>query len=239
MMLATFGRTRGNKRRDAAMRRVAWYTGFASLALLTSGGALLLTGAHNRAADHLDPPGRSDPAVDATPDQAGDLADVFVWDGPGTVRLGLTFAGPNVATAPAVYDRDVLYKMLISTAPPDDTPEITIRVRFAPGAGPNEHGVQFTGVPGVGGTIEGPVETVLVKDGVRARAGLHDDPFFFDARGLRESRTTGQIRISNQRDFFAAQNVTAFVLEIPRDRVAGSSGIIKVWSTTGRFGGQL
>lgn len=198
-----------------------------------------LAGAPNRAADHLDPPTRTDPSVDSTADLAADIADVFAWHGPGTVRLAMTFGGPNNANAPAFYDRDVLYKLFISTAPPDDTPEITIRVQFGQGTRQNEHGVRFQGVPGVNGTIEGPVETVLEKDGVRARAGLHDDPFFFDSRGLRESRTTGQIRFNNTRDFFAAQNDTAFVIELPRDRLAGGNGTIKVWGTTQRFGGQL
>lgn len=208
-------------------------------AVAALGAGLALTGAPNRAADHLDPPTRTDPSVDPTVDLPGDIADVFAWHGPGTVRLAMTFGGPNNPNAPAFYDRDVLYKLFISTAPPDDTPEITIRVQFGQGTGPNEHGVRFEGVPGVTGAIIGPVETVLNKDGVRARAGLHDDPFFFDSRGLRESRTTGQIRFNNTRDFFAAQNDTAFVLEVPRERFAGGNGTIKVWATTQRFGGQL
>lgn len=201
--------------------------------------SLLLTGAPNRAAYHLDPPTRTDPSVDSAVDLAADIADVFAWHGPGTVRLAVTFGGPNVASAPAFYDRDVLYKLFISTAAPDDTPEITIKVRFGQGAIAGEHGVMIEGVPGVSGPIVGPVETVLTKDGVVARAGLHDDPFFFDLRGLRESRTTGQIRFNNTRDFFGGQNDTAFVLEIPRERFAGGNGVIKVWATTSRFGGKL
>lgn len=219
--------------------------GFGKIALgavaSAAGAFVLLTvpGAPNRAADHLDPPTRADPSVDPTPDLAADLADVFVWNGPDTVRMAVTFAGPNTPNASAFYDRDVLYKLLISTSPPHDSPEITIRVRFGQGARPGEHGVRFEGIPGVNGSIEGPVETVLTKDGVRARAGLHDDPFFFNSRGLRKSRTTGQIRFNNTRDFFAGQNVTAFVVEVPRTRFAGGAGVIKVWSTTSRFGGQL
>jgi len=218
---------------------MVWSFGLAGASALAAGAALVVTGAPNYAADHLDPPGRVDPSVDPTADLAADIADVFAWHGPGTVRLAVTFGGPNNANLPAFYDRDVLYKLLISTAPPDDTPEFTISVRFGQGAGPNEHGVRIEGIPGVTGAIEGPVETVLFKDGVRARAGLHDDPFFFDARGLRESRTTGQIRFNNTRDFFAAQNDTAFVIEVPRERFAGGNGVIKLWATTVRFGGQI
>lgn len=219
------------------MPKVARLSGVMAAAALAVAVGLVVTGAPNRAADHLDPPTRTDPSVDPTVDLPADIADVFAWHGPGTVRLAVTFGGPNNANAPAFYDRDVLYKLFISIAPPDDTPEITIRVQFGQGTGPNEHGIRIEGVPGVSGAIIGPVETVLNKDGVRARAGLHDDPFFFDARGLRESRTTGQIRFNNTRDFFAAQNDTAFVIEVPRERLG--NGTIKLWATTQRFGGQL
>jgi hypothetical protein len=214
--------------------------------LLVAGSALavlaamaVVPGAANRAADHLDPPTRTDRALDPTPDLPADIADIFVWHANGTVRIALTFGGPSSPTLPGFYDRDVLYKILISTSPPADTPEVVIRARFGRGSGQDEWGVRIEGVPGVTGAIEGPVETVLTKDGVTARAGLFDDPFFFDSRGLRESRTLGAIRIDNGRDFFAAQNDTAIVLELPIDRFAGATGPLSVWTTTSRFGGQL
>lgn len=221
------------------MRTWATWAGIAGVLAMAAGAALMVPGAANRAADHLDPPGRTDPAVDATPDVPADIADVFAWYGPDTVKLALTFAGPSVGSQPAFYDRDVLYKILVSTAPPDDTPEIVIRARFGAGARVNEYGVRFEGLPGVTGTIEGPVETTLQKDGVKAFAGLLDDPFYFDVLGFRETRSTGSIRFNNQRDFFARQNDTGLVLEIPRSRVAGGNGTINVWSTSARIGGQI
>jgi hypothetical protein len=220
------------------MRRGTTLVWCAGALAVAAGAALLVPGAANWAADHLDPPSRTDPAVDTTPDAPADIADVFAWYGPDTVRLALTFAGPSVGSQPASYDRDVLYKILVSTAPPDDSPEYTIKVRFGAGTRPNEVGVRFEGAPGVNGTIEGPVETILQKDGVKALAGLLDDPFFFDLLGFRETRSTGSIRFSNQRSFFTGQNDTGFILEIPRSRFAGGTGTINVWSTTARFGGQ-
>lgn len=215
-----------------------WLCGFGVVAL-TAAGALVVAGGANRAADHFDPPGRTDPLVDSNPDLPADIADVYAWHAGDKLNLSVTFAGPNVNSAPAFYDRNVLYKVNISTAAPDDTPEITIRVRFAPGTRPNEFGVRFEGVPGVNGFIEGPVETTLVKDGVQARAGLFDDPFTFDLAGFREIRPTGQIRFNNTRDFFHLQNDTGFVISIPKDRVAGGTGVIRVWSNTSRIGGQI
>lgn len=215
-----------------------WLCGIGAIAAC-GGAALMIAGAPNRAADHFDPPGRTDPAVDTTPDLPADIADVYAWHTGDNLNLSVTFAGPNVNTAPAFYDRNVLYRVNVSTAAPDDTPEVVIRVRFGPGTRANEFGVRFEGVPGVSGTIEGPVETTLVKDGVQARAGLFDDPFTFDLQGFREIRPTGQVRFNNTRDFFDKQNDTAFVLSIPKNRFGSGTGVLRIWSTTGRIGGQI
>jgi len=201
--------------------------------------ALVLPGARNLAADHLDPPGRTDLAVDPTPDLPADIADIFAWYSGDTVKVIVTFGGPSSPTQPASFDRDVLYKILVSTAAPADTPEVVIKVRFGPGQRPNEWGVRMEGIPGVTGAIEGPVDTDLVKDGVTARAGLFDEPFFFDLQGFRESRSLGAIRFVNTRNFFDANNDTAIVLEIPKDRFASATTPLGFWTTTARFGGQI
>ena len=200
---------------------------------------LFVPGAPNFAADHLDPPSRTDLAVDPTPDLPADIADIFAWYADDTVRVIVTFGGPNNPNRPASFDRDVLYKISISTALPADTPDVVIRARFGPGKNPNEWGVRFEGVPGVTGAIEGPVETTLVKDGVKARAGLFDEPFFFDLQGFRETRSMGKIRFDNRRNFFDANNDTALVLEIPKDRFASATTPLEFWITTSRIGGQL
>lgn len=199
---------------------------------------LLVPGAANRAADHLDPPARTDLSFDPTPDVPADIADIFTWYSDDTVKVIVTFGGPSSITQPASYDRDVLYKILISTAAPADTPEVVIRARFGPGKVPGEWGVRFEGLPGVTGAIEGPVETTLLKDGIKARAGLFDEPFFFDLQGFRESRSLGAIRFLNTRNFFDANNDTALVIEIPKDRFAGATTPLGFWTTTARFGGQ-
>ncbi len=146
---------------------------------------------------------------------------------------------PTRQNLPASYDRNVLYKINISTAPPADTPDVTIRVRFGPGQVAGQWGVRFEGVPGVTGAIEGPVETVLTKDGVKAFAGLRDEPFFFDLIGFRETRSLGTVRFNNQRNFFDGQNDTAIVLEIPKSAFAGATMPLGFYATTSRIGGQI
>ncbi len=218
-------------------------TGLAGGAVAAALG-LALFGAAQLApsADHLDPPSRTDPAVDATPDRAADIADVYAWHTDASVIIALTFAGPQPTNAAATYDRDVLYTINISAGSNKTVSTVPITIRFGQdaAAGPNQFGVQVSGLPGViAGTIAGPVETNLTRDGVTVRAGLFDDPFFFDLQGFRTTVSTGTLSFDRTRNFFAGQNLTAVVIEIPRDRFNNGSNPIGVWATTARFGGQL
>lgn len=190
------------------------------------------------AADHLDPPNRTDPAVDTTPDKAADIADVYAFYDANNLVIAMTFAGPQATTLPATYDRDVLYTINVSNDSDRTDAEFPIRFRFGKSAN-GLTGVQIVNLPGVNGAIEGPVETDLSKDGVTARVGLFDDPFFFDLQGFRETRSTGTLKFDKNRNFFAGQNLTAIVLQIPRASLANGTNPIAIWGTTARFGGQL
>ena len=203
--------------------------------------ALLLSDGQAPAADHLDPPARTDAAFDTTPDVPADIADVYTWYTDTSVVIIMTFAGPTAGTQPAFYDRNVLYTINISNAEPTDTSEFKIRVRFGQdtAAGANQYGVKFSGLPGVAGDIVGPVESDLVRDGVKVRAGLFDDPFFFDLQGFRATRDTGTLAFSSSRNFFNGQNDTAIVMEIPRSRLQNGSSRLDIWGQTARFGGNL
>lgn len=200
--------------------------------------ALAVPGIYLSSADHLDPPARTNPAVDDTPDVAADIADILAWHTDDSIIVALTFAGPQAPDQPAVYDRDVLYTINISNSSPRTTPDIPIQVRFGEGSGADQFGVQVTGLPG-DRMVTGPVETDLMVDGIKVRAGLFDDPFFFDLQGFMDTLHTGTLSFDSERDFFAGQNLTAVVIEIPRDQVESPGNLIDVWSTTSRFGGQI
>ena len=191
------------------------------------------------AADHLDPPARTDPAVDPTPDRAADIADIYVFHDANNLVLALTFGGPQATTLPAIYDRDVSYIINISNAGARTDAEIPIEIRFGLD-GPNP-GVQVTGLPpGGSGAIRGPVERDLTNaSGIIVRAGLFDDPFFFDSQGLRESRTQGVLRFNNRRSFFDSQNITGVIIQIPRPLVENGTNKLDIWTTSARIGGQL
>ena len=215
----------------------AWSIALAGATAIGAAVAVLMPERSVTAADHLDPPARSDPLVDATPDRAADIADIYAFHTASTLTLVLTFGGPQATNLPAIYDRDVLYKLNISNAGSPTDAEIPITIRFGQ-AGAN-NGVQVTGIPGSGGPIVGSVETEIVQNGIRVFAGLRDDPFFFDSQGLRESRATGTLSFNRNRDFFGAKNITVVVIEMPRSAVANGTNPLAIWSTTARFGGQI
>ena len=151
--------------------------------------------------------------------------------------IAVTFAGPSDASLPATYDRDVLFTINISNAGFPTDPEIQIRYRFGQDANGN-WGVQVTGLPDSTDPLVGPVEQNLTRNGILARAGLFDDPFFFDLQGFRDTKSTGNLSIRNDRNFFAGLNDTGFVVQIPIPMIKGSAPL-NVWVTTARFGGQI
>ena len=207
--------------------------GLAALAaILVVPGQLALT------ADHIDPPTRTDPAVDPNPDIPADIADIYAFHDDNFVYLIDSIGGPAATNLPAFYDRDVLYTINVSTAAPQSSPEIAITFKFGPGTRPGEWGIQLANVPGVDGTIVGSVERILSKDGVMVYAGLSDDPFFFDSQGLRESRQMGTIRFDKTRSFFGSKNITTIAIAIPKSRFP-ASGNMDIWTTSARFGGQI
>lgn len=210
-----------------------------AVAGLMGAAALALSASDRRAvaADHLDPPTRTDPAFDTTADRAADIADVYVWHTAENLVIALTFAGPAPPGEAAVYDRDVLYTINISNRGAPTDPEVQIRFRFGQDAA-GASGVEITGLPDGGPPLVGPVETTLSRNGILARAGLYDDPFFFDLQGFRETGATGTLSFVSSRNFFAASNDTALVVQIPRSQIETGEEL-NIWATAARIGGQL
>ena len=188
------------------------------------------------AADHNEPSARTEVGVDPTPDRAADLADIYAFHDATSLVVIITFGGPQATNLPAIYDPNVLYRIHISNDGNRANTEIPVDVRF--GLDGTNPGIEVRGLPGAG-VIQGPVETNIAQNGYLVRAGLFDDPFFFDLQGFRETRQTGTLAFNNQRNFFAGQNLTAVVLQIPRALVENGSNPINIWATTARLGGQI
>ena len=199
--------------------------------------AFLSGDAPGRAADHLDPPLRTDPDRDTNPDFAADIADVYAWHTADRVVIAMTFAGPQVGRPPS-YDRDVLYKINISNAGARQDPEFTIRIRF--GQNGADNGVQFSNVPGAASpVIIGAVETDIVSGPVKVRAGLFEDPFLFDLLGFRATQSSGTLSMRNDRDFFKGKDDTTMIIDMPRSALENGTHPLDIWATAARFGGNI
>ena len=147
----------------------------------------LATSAVVMSADHAESPG-------ADADPAADLADIFIFpspESPGKTVAAITFGGrpaPRSRIDGTFYcDPAVLYTFHIDRADAagnfDSVADVEIFARFGKDPG-GACGLQLENVPGAGGTFSGSIETVFTSpSGMKAFAGLRNDPFFFDAEG--------------------------------------------------------
>lgn len=218
---------------------------------------LALTAGSAMAADHAESPG-------ADADPAADLADVFLFVSPENPRrmvAAITFGGrplPRSRIDATFYcDPRVIYELNIARANAagvfTSTPAVKVVARFGTSVTTGRCGMQLQNVPGGGGTFSGPIEAVISSTtGLRAFAGLRNDPFFFDAEGYNGmiaafagAPPPGGFVVSSfglgsrpRRDSFANRNVSAIVFEMDIDALApvsgGSRPKLQVWATTAR-----
>jgi hypothetical protein len=216
---------------------------------------LAFTAGAAMAADHAESPG-------ADADPGAELADVFLFispENPNRLVGSITFGGrpaPRSRTDIVYCDPKALYVLNIGRANAQgvftNQPVIKVNVRFGR-SDTGRCGVQLEGVPGAGGTFSGPTETILTSStGLRAFAGLRNDPFFFDAEGYNgmiaafpNAAPPGGYLVNAfglgtrpRRDSFANRNITAIVFEMDVNVVAPAVGgvrpKIQAWSTTAR-----
>lgn len=211
-----------------------------SLVILGLGSAWMTGLTPLAAADHFDPPARVDPAATgagAAADIAADLADNYLFTDANFVYVSVDFGGPSATTLPAFYDRDVLYTINLSNAGSKTDAEFAIDVRFGQDTTkPNAWGVRLSGVPGTTAPIVGPVESTLTDpSGVKVFTGLIDDPFNFDAVGLRDTRNSGTLMFMNTRNRFTGLNTTTVIIAIPKALIQNGTNPITMWTTSARI----
>jgi hypothetical protein len=205
-------------------------------------------------ADHLDAPGLTPPGGDPRTD----ITDIYAFRAPNgnTVLVmnvnGLTAAGNQASFAssvPAVEGTDdVSYRLNVDNDG-DAVADVVLEARLGR---PNPEGIQRLQVTRndehlVAGRSSRFGETHVAHGpgGVRAFAGMLDDPFFFDLGGFLNilSSTPGESFLgctSPRTDTFAGTNVSSLVLEVPSALLtrAGSSNI-GVWATTVHGSAQI
>lgn len=216
------------------------------------------------AADHFESPA-------AQADVAADIADIFIFrsrdaEGEGRLTAMLTFGGaaaPNPRVDDRFYcDPDVLYIVHIDRAddpseavsfdPQSGAADIEVYIRFAR----NEDGdcaFELRGVPGAqglesfAGLVSGLQTSQITRSpsGLRAFAGLRDDPFFFNSQGLAATTATfsgdpdqpsGEIRFDSSLDSFGFRNLSVVAFELDSEAAASGQRYLRTWSTSARIG---
>jgi hypothetical protein len=206
------------------------------------------------AADHVDAPGLTPPGGNSQLD----IADLYAWRATnGNTVLALTVNGLAKAGQKAVFasgvpgvstTKGVSYWLRVDNDG-DAVSDVDLQVTFGK---PAKNGVQKMTVRRDGKLLVSGKTTVpgaqVVKvneqNGVKAFAGLRDDPFFFDLAGYLDilaaldDDTTNDAKSfvgckAPRTDFFEGLNVSAIVLELPASLLtADGSTSIGVWAAT-------
>jgi hypothetical protein len=222
---------------------------------LTAGVAIAVGGGPSGAdaADHLDAPGLTPPGGDVRLD----LTDIYAFRAAGgrTALVlnvnGFSKAGQQATFATGVPSvaatKRVSYNLRIDNNG-DARQDVALAVTFGM---PNKQGIQKLQIRRNGRVILNGKTSAFGKvvvnkgKGVRAFAGMRDDPFFFDLDGFLNilSSQPGKSFLgctSPRSDKFAGSNVSSIVLELNRSLLTrrGSSKI-GVWATTNQGGAQV
>lgn len=184
------------------------------------------------AADHLDAPGLTSPGGDGRLD----ITDVYAFkNGANTVLI----MGVNPAAgvfSPLTFNQDARYGFEIDTNG-DAKDDLSLRFEFGAPDGEGNQTVRLikttTGSQVIADGTTG--EDIPVAGGGTLRAGLFDDPFFFDLNAFLGAyafcEAPGGPAGSTGSDFFAGLNVAAIVLEVPSSSLGPDN--IGVWARTG------
>jgi hypothetical protein len=182
-----------------------------------------------RAADHLDAPVLRQPNVGDR-----DINDVYVFQSPAnpnnsvlvmTVNPFSGMVNPFGTMSGGTFGPNVDYQFLVDNNG-DAAPDVTYNATFTAPVG-NGQTLSLTRTQN-GATspfASGATETnIAIAGGGTVRAGLFDDPFFFDLVGFNNGFTfTGA-------DTFAGANVSAIVLEVPSANLGAQN--VGVWART-------
>ena len=209
-------------------------------ALLTIGVVALafavgLAALPTRAADHLDAPS-------VKGDGRTDINDVYAFRSPAnsanTVLIMTVNPAAGVfANSPTTFHPDANYEFLID-GNGDGKPDTKAVIEFSK--------VKDGGAQNLEVEIDGPqreveVEgrtgrTIRISGGGKLRAGVFDDPFFFDLNAFNAGGAFCPGGVGT--NFFAGLNVSAIVLEVPSAWLDSDSNI-GVWARTVLGGNQI
>lgn len=195
--------------------------------LLALALAFGLVAVPTRAADHLDGPGLTPPGGDTRLD----ITDVYAFQSPSNPSNTVLVMGVNPLAGvlnDGTFRSGASYELKIDSD--GDTKEnLTYKVTFSAPDGSLQQGVTLRRIPARGGgsvLVRGQTsQNISIPGGGWIRAGVFDDPFFFDLNAFLT------VDFCNPgTNFFNGLNISAIVLEVPSSWLGSSN--IGVWART-------
>jgi hypothetical protein len=192
-----------------------------------------------RAADHLDAPGLTSPGGDTRLD----ITDVYAFQSPSNPNNTVLIMGVNPLAGvlnDGTFRSGAAYDFKIDSNG-DAKEDLTYRIRFSK---PNKSLIQTVTIRREGREDDDdddkPLargktgQNISIPGGGMLRAGVFDDPFFFD---LNAFLGVNFCPSGVGTDFFQGLNISAIVLEVPSSWLGGSN--IGVWGRTVLKGKQI
>jgi hypothetical protein len=184
-----------------------------------------------KAADHLDAPGLTPPGGDTRLD----ITDVYAFQSPSNANNTVLVMGVNPLAGvlnDGAFNSEASYEFKIDSDG-DAKEDLTYRVTFAPVKGSSSQKVMLRRIP-AGGPKGGGAsmlasgltdQDISIAGGGTLRAGVFDDPFFFDLNGFLA------VDFCNPgTNFFSGLNISAIVLEVPSSWLGSNN--VGVWAQT-------
>ena len=195
--------------------------------LLALALAFGLVAAPARAADHLDAPGLTPPGGDTRLD----ITDVYAFQSPGNPDNTVLVMGVNPLAGilnDGTFRSGAAYELKVDSDG-DAKEDLTFKVTFSAPDGSLQQGVTLRKIPARGGgSVLAKGQTgnnISIPGGGWLRAGVFDDPFFFDLNAFLS------VDFCNPgTNFFTGLNISAIVLEVPSSWLG--SGNVGVWART-------
>jgi len=212
-------------------------------ALVTVSGVMIafavgLAALPTRAADHLDAAGLTSPGGDSRLD----ITDVYAFQSPDNSKntVLIMAVNPQAGVNFTTFHPKASYEFLIDENG-DAKPDTEIEIDFGKVKdGKQEVEIEIDG-PRREVEAEGKTgKDIKIKGGGTLRAGLFDDPFFFDLLSfLAIDLTIPSVPFCEPGDgnFFVGLNVSAIVLEVPSKWLGPNN--IGVWARTVLGGTQI
>ena len=184
-----------------------------------------------RGADHLDAPGLTPPGGDTRLD----ITDVYAFRSPSNPEKTVLVMGVNPLEGvlnDGTFRFGASYEFKIDSDG-DAKEDLTYKVTFSAPNGSLQQGVTLRKVPAQGsGSVLAKGQTgnnISIPGGGWLRAGVFDDPFFFDLLAFLGAGGRSFCD-DNEENFFLGKNISAIVLEVPSSWLGSNN--IGVWART-------